>query len=313
MTTVPPPNSDPAVVKAYADWDASEDAIDKANQDGVDSGNALLALIAKYPDFPGDLDINDLDAVATWFTKNASLDMPMVMQVLNNCATAKDEQATGVKMHNDALAEAKAAGIDVSNLPTDEVPPAVTQTLDDLNNVDIGADFLKEAQDAGSQLAVDLDGMDMSEMIMMVFAGANQAKENLTKEKVEELNQQNQDTGKLTDMMSQLNAKLPSSAETDDKTDVTIDNSVLDALKDDGVEMPDATANSDGTTSTLKADKLYALVQNIKSAIDTKSDNTQLAIQGITKCNNDIAENYQVMSSTQSDVHQSKMGLAAGH
>ncbi len=63
----------------------------------------------------------------------------------------------------------------------------------------------------------------------------------------------------------------------------------------------------------MAASDLSKLVDNIKSVIDTKSNNTQLAIQGITKCNNDIAENYQVMSTTQSDVHQSKMGLAAGH
>jgi hypothetical protein len=180
----------------------------------------------------------------------------------------------------------------------------------EINTSSEGAAMLAEAQQAGSALGVETSGMDLSQMIMLVFGAANKAKEFMTKDQVNMLNAQNKQVGMLTDLMSQVRDQLPA---TPDDTQETVDSSVLATLKAAGVQLPDFSASEDGRTSAMKASDLSKVVDNIKGVIDTRSNSTQLAIQGITKCNNDINENYQVMSTTQSDVHQSKMGIASGH
>ena len=180
----------------------------------------------------------------------------------------------------------------------------------EINVTDEGAAMLAEAQQAGSAVRIDMAGMGLDELLSMVFGASVEVKEGLTRDSISTLNNQNQDTGTLMDLRSQISDQLPPNP---DSTPETVDSSVLDTLKSLGVEIPSSTASADGKTSTMSASDLSKLVDNIKSVIDTKSNNTQLSIQAITKCNNDIAEDYQVMSTTQSDVHQSKMGLAAGH
>ena len=210
-----------------------------------------------------------------------------------------------------AKAEAIAAGLDESGMTIAEVPPIVSQTLDQLNKVTIGDDVLQAALRAGSAVGiVDMAGMGLQELLSMVFGASVGVKEGLTRDSISTLNNQNQDTGTLMDLRSQISDQLPPNP---DSTPETVDSSVLDTLKSLGVEIPSCTTSADGKTSTMAASDLSKLVDNIKSVIDTKSNNTQLSIQAITKCNNDIAEDYQVMSTTQSDVHQSKMGLASGH
>ena len=304
------PSNSPLVDQAYADGQTAYDMVAKGNQDSVTAGNALFSLFAQYPDFPGNIDINDDSALTQWFAANHPEASGQLADALQQRSTARQEQLDGVDLEKKAKASAIAAGFDVSNIPITEVSPIVSQTLDELNNVTIGDDVLQTAQEAGSALAVDMNGMDLTDMLMMVFAASNKAKEGLQKDQVSQLNDQNQEVGKLTDLMSQVRDQVP--ANPDDTTSETVDSSVLDALKAGGVELPPSTTGADGTTATMKASDLSKLVDNIKGKIDTMNDMTQLAIQGITKTNNDIDENYQVMSTTQTDVHQSKMGLAAG-
>ena len=299
-----------AATQAYDDGQAAAAAADKGNEDSLAAGNALWNLIAQYPDFPGNIDINDDSALTKWFTASHPDASDQLAGVLQQRSTAKQEQLDAVELQKKAKASAAAAGFDVNDVPTGDLGPIVSQTLDELDNVTVGADALQSAQQAGEALGVEMSGMDLSQMIMMVYASANKAKENLTKDQVNQLNAQNKQVGMLTDLMSQVRDQLPA---TPDDTQETVDSSVLDALKAAGVQLPDSTASDDGKTASMKASDLSKVVDNIKGVIDTKSNNTQLAIQGITKCNNDIAENYQVMSTTQSDVHQSKMGLASGH
>ena len=304
------PSNGAAQALAAADGQAAYITLSRGNDDSVAAGNALSNLFAQYPDFPGNIDINDDSALTSWFAANHPDASDQLAGILNQRSTGRQEQLDGVQQEKMAKAEAIAAGLNESGETIAEVPPIVSQTLDEINNVTVGDNVLQTAQQAGSALGVDMAGMDLTEMIMMVFASSNQAKENLTKDQVDQLNDQNQEVGTLTDLMSQVSDQVPANP---DSTPETVDSSVLDTLKAAGVQIPTFTTSSDGKTATMAASDLSKLVDNIKSVIDTKSNNTQLAIQGITKCNNDIAENYQVMSTTQSDVHQSKMGLAAGH
>ena len=305
------PTTDAALIaQANADGQAADNAVYQANSDSIAAGGALLNLLGQYPDFPGNLDINNDSALTQWFATNHPDASSQLSGILQQRDTSRQEAVNAQALQQKAKDSAIAAGFDVPPDAVTPVPPIVSQTLDELNNVTIGDDVLQAAQQAGSSMAIDMAGMDLTDMLMMVFAASNQVKEGLTEEEVGQLNDQNQEVGTLTDLMSQISDQVPPNP---DSTPETVDSSVLDTLKASGVEIPAYTTSADGKTSTMAASDLSKLVDNIKSVIDTKSNNTQLAIQGITKCNNDIAENYQVMSTTQSDVHQSKMGLASGH
>ena len=305
------PGQGAAQALATADGQAAYMTLAKGNDDSVAAGNALSNLFAQYPDFPGNVDINDDSALTSWFAANHPDVSDQLAGILSQRSTGRQEQLDGVQQEKMAKAEAIAAGLDESGMTIAEVPPIVSQTLDQLNKVTIGDDVLQAALRAGSAVGiVDMAGMGLQELLSMVFGASVGVKEGLTRDTINTLNNENQDTSTLMDLRSQISDQLPPNP---DSTPETVDSSVLDTLKSLGVEIPPSTASADGKTSTMSASDLSKLVDNIKSVIDTKSNNTQLSIQAITKCNNDIAEDYQVMSTTQSDVHQSKMGLAAGH
>ena len=328
---LPDPTQDPRYLALSQQWDsqiATFDA-DPNSGDTVDpSDPRYQAIVAQYS-----AQITDLQAQQT----AANSVMQAVFQRRPDLATA-DYAASGWQGHPDdpdcvicagSDAQQTSLGNQITQLQQQQAQAlsqlshadgdaamqtqksqALAAMAAEINTDNEGAAMIAEAQQAGSSVNVDLNGMDLTDMLMMVFAASNQVKEGLTEEEVGQLNDQNQEVGTLTDLMSQISDQVPPNP---DSTPETVDSSVLDTLKASGVEIPAYTTSADGKTSTMAASDLSKLVDNIKSVIDTTSNNTQLAIQGITKCNNDIAENYQVMSTTQSDVHQSKMGLASGH
>ena len=315
---LPDPTQDPRYLALSQQWDsqiATFDA-DPTSGDTVDpSDPRYQAIVAKYAGQIADLQAQAQAANAVQQQIWQKSPDQLTQQDSDACANAAaletsccNQVAELQQQQAQDLGQLGHADGDAS-MQTQK-SQALTAMAAEINTDNEGAAMLAEAQQAGSSLGVDMNGMDLTEMIMMVFASSNQAKENLTKDQVDQLNDQNQEVGTLTDLMSQVSDQVPANP---DSTPETVDSSVLDTLKAAGVQIPTFTTSSDGKTATMAASDLSKLVDNIKSVIDTKSNNTQLAIQGITKCNNDIAENYQVMSTTQSDVHQSKMGLAAGH
>ena len=164
-----------------------------------------------------------------------------------------------------------------------------------------GADAAAAADQAAASVSVDTDGMSVSQMVMLVFGAANQAREDLAKDQLDDLNDKNQDVARLTSLMSSVRAAIPS----DTTQDGTVPQETLDALKAAGVAIP----GSDGSATQFKGSDMSTLVENIKSSIDTLNSTQTLQLQSVTKINNDLSEGTQLIASTLSDAHQMDMGI----
>jgi hypothetical protein len=171
-----------------------------------------------------------------------------------------------------------------------------------------GAALLSEAATPGTDAQVDLQGLSITDMVKVVFGGVNQAQESRLSDQLAELNRCTELSGTLGSFNSQLEA-----VQTTDGSSVGVSTSVLDALQADGVDLSSlgVQAGQDPNGSiALSAGQMTALLRNIGTAIDTNDSTQRTLMQLVTSTRDTVTEDFQLMSSTQGDVHQSLMEIA---
>ena len=171
-----------------------------------------------------------------------------------------------------------------------------------------GAALLQEAATPGTDTQVDLQGMSITDMVKVVFGGVNQAQEADLSDQLANLNQQTQLSATLGSFKSQLEALQPGA-----DGNVGVSASVLAALQADGVDVPSAGAQSGQDPNgdvELTSTQMASLLDSVQSAIDANDSTQQTLMQQVTSTRDIVTEDFQLMSSTQGDVHQALLEIA---
>ena len=294
LTWTPPLLTDPGVCTTWADrsgpacradMDALINQFRAASTDTGASGDSVAA--ATLGASVGIADVGAGDTAASAAYKK-------IEQSVNGAAATVAAAAASASTQISAAAgmvESNARRIDDA---VGTAAPAATET-------DSGADAVAAANAAAASVAINTAGMSVSQMVMLVFGAANQARENLAKDQLDDLNQKNQDVAKLTSLMSSVRAAIPS----DTTKDGTLPAQTTAALQSYGIPIP----ATDGDATKMVGSNMSTLVENIKSAIDTLNSTQTLQLQSVTKINNDLSEGTQLIASTLSDAHQMDMGI----
>ena len=171
-----------------------------------------------------------------------------------------------------------------------------------------GAVLMSDAVTPGTDAQVDLQGLSITDMVKLVFGGVNQANDANLSDQLAKLNQQTQLSGTLGSIKSQLEALQPTDGST-----VSVATNVLDALQADGVDVSSLGVQTDQDTLgsvELSSKQMTALLDGVQSAIDTNDSTQQTLMQQVTSTRDIVNEDFQLMSSTQGDVHQSLLEIA---
>jgi hypothetical protein len=207
-----------------------------------------------------------------------------------------------------AQQSANAAALAADPGQDDEQSPAIQGMSAALRSDTQGAALLSEAATPGADAQVDLQGLSLTDMVKVVFGGVNQAAESQLSDQLTELNRQTVLAGTLGSFKSQLEA-----VQTTDGSSVSVSNSVLDALKADGVDVSSLgipTGQDANGSVELTSAQMTSLLRNVQSSIDANNSTQQTLMQQVTTTRDIVTEDFQLMSSTQGDVHQSLLEIA---
>ena len=201
-----------------------------------------------------------------------------------------------------------AYGLAADPAQDDPQDPAI-QGMSNVLHADIqGAVLLQDAVTPGTDAQVDLQGLSITDMVKLVFGGVTQAHDTDLSDQLAKLNQQTQVSATLGSLKSGLEALQSGGG-----TNVSVATNVLDALQANGVDVSSlrAQASQDALGSVqLSSTQMTALLASIQSGIDANNSTQQTLIQQVTSTRNIVTEDFQLMSSTQGDVHQSLMEIA---
>jgi hypothetical protein len=231
------------------------------------------------------------------------------MTTVSSQATALDPSQDPALLALIAQQSANAAyGLATDPAPDDAQAPAIQGMSTVLRADTQGAVLMSDAVTPGTDAQVDLQGLSVTDMVKLVFGGVTQANDTDLSDQLAKLNQQTQVSATLGSLKSALEALQSTGG-----TNVSVAANVLDALQANGVDVSSlrAQASQDALGSVqLSSTQMTALLDSIQSGIDANNSTQQTLIQQVTSTRNIVTEDFQLMSSTQGDVHQSLMEIA---